>query len=449
MPQLPPDFQFGVATSSYQIEGGVTEGGRGRSVWDDFCDRSGVIADGSNGDVACDSYHRFGEDIELMSGLGVDAYRFSIAWPRVLPDGTGSVNQAGLDYYDRLVDALCAKGIQPAATLFHWDLPSALEVDGGWLQRDTAEAFADYARIVIARLGDRVSQWMTLNEPNVFTSLGYSTGIHAPGRTLGLYALPVAHHLMLGHGLAVSALRAGGACSVGLAGNHTVVWPRSDSEADRGAAELFDTMWNRIYTDPILLGRYPEGIAAVMPGPVDIDLSVISAPIDFYGVNYYNPTCVGIPGNGSNIGANVASDLPFDHYPITGYPVTDFGWPVVPQGLTDVLTMLKERYGDRLPPVYITENGACYNDGPDANGVVADTGRIDYYNSHIRAVADAIDLGVDVRGYFAWSLLDNFEWAEGYSKRFGLVHVDFDTLVRTPKQSYAWYADLIARTKQA
>lgn len=447
MPQLPKDFLFGVATAAYQIEGATEADGRGSSVWDDFCRRPGAILDGSDGRIACDSYHRFGEDVALMSHLGVDAYRFSVAWPRILPAGTGEVNQEGLDYYDRLVDALCEAGIAPAATLFHWDLPSALEAEGGWLQRDTAEAFAHYARIVAERLADRVAMWMTLNEPNVHTSLGYSTGIHAPGRTLGLYALPAAHHLLLGHGLAVGALRAAGATRIGLAQNHTVVWPASEDEPDRAAAGLFDTMWNHLYGDPVLLGAYPEGIAAMMPGPVEHDLKIMAAPLDFYGVNYYNPTRVGSPQPGEVVGANVASDLPFAVEPIEGYPQTDFGWPVVPAGMTEVLRRLVDRYGEKLPPIYVTENGCAYNIGPDADGVIADTERIAFYEGHLAAVAEAIEAGVDVRGYFAWSLLDNFEWAEGYTKRFGLVHVDFETLARTPKQSYAWFADLIRSTR--
>ncbi len=262
MPKLPQDFLFGVATASYQIEGGAHADGRGRSVWDDFCARPGTILDGSDGAVACDSYHRYAEDVALMSELGVDAYRFSISWPRIVPEGTGRINLAGLDYYDRLVDELCERGIKPAATLFHWDLPSPLEVDGGWLQRETAEHFAEYARVVAERLADRVAMWMTVNEPNVVTSLGYSTGVHAPGRTLGLYALPAAHHLLLGHGLAAGALRAAGAQSVGIAQNHTIVWPASESEADQASAALFDTIWNRMYAEPVLLhGAYPDGIA--------------------------------------------------------------------------------------------------------------------------------------------------------------------------------------------
>lgn len=447
MPKLPQDFLFGVATASYQIEGGAHADGRGRSVWDDFCARPGTILDGSDGTVACDSYHRYGEDVALMSELGVDAYRFSISWPRIVPEGTGRVNLAGLDYYDRLVDELCERGIKPAATLFHWDLPSPLEVDGGWLQRETAEHFAEYARVVAERLADRVAMWMTVNEPNVVTSLGYSTGVHAPGRTLGLYALPAAHHLLLGHGLAAGALRAAGAQSVGIAQNHTIVWPASESEADQASAALFDTMWNRIYSEPVLLGRYPDGIASMMPGPVEHDLKIIAAPLDFYGVNYYNPTMVGSPHAGEVVGGNVASDLPFAIHDISGYPTTDFGWPVVPEGLTAVLRQLRERFGERLPPVFITENGCAYNTIPDPSGAVVDTDRISFYDSHLQAVSAAIEAGVDVRGYFAWSLLDNFEWAEGYTKRFGLVHVDFDTLARTPKASYAWFADRIRATR--
>jgi len=447
VPQLPQDFLFGVATAAYQIEGAVTEDGRGRSVWDDFCDRPGAIVDGSSGASACDSYHLYKEDVDLMAGLGIDAYRFSISWPRIQPDGFGAVNQAGLDYYDRLVDALLARGIRPAATLFHWDLPSPLEAEGGWLQRETAEAFADYARIVAERLADRVAMWTPVNEPNIVTSLGYSTGMHAPGRTLGLYALPAAHHLLLGHGLAVGALRAAGAKSVGCAQNHTVVWPTSQEESDVAAADLFDTIFNRMYAEPILHGTYPDGIAQMMPGPVEHDVKIIGAPLDFYGFNYYNPTLVGSPHAGERIGAEIAVDLPFSRHEIQGYPMTDFGWPVVPEGLLAVMRQLRERYGDRLPPLFVTENGCAYNTGPDDKGVVMDTERVTFYDGHLAAVSQAIAEGIDVRGYFAWSLMDNFEWAEGFTKRFGLVYTDFETQQRIPKLSYDWYADLIRRTK--
>ncbi|GAA1755052.1 GH1 family beta-glucosidase [Nostocoides vanveenii] len=442
---LPADFLFGVSTASYQIEGAVDAEGRGRSVWDDFCDRPGVIVDGSSGAVACDSYHRYAEDVELMAQLGAAAYRFSVSWSRVLPQGRGPINQAGLDYYDRLVDALCAEGIKPAATLFHWDLPSTLEAEGGWLSRSTAEAFGTYAGVLADRLGDRVAMWMPVNEPVVHANLGYALGLHAPGRALGMGALPVYHHLMLGHGLAVAALRAAGVAAVGCANNHTPVWVASDADADQAAAGLYDTLHNRMFADPILLGSYPAPFAELVPGPVADDLQLIGAPLDFYGFNYYNPTLVGAPGTGDDT-YGAAGGLPFSMHQIEGYPVTDFGWPVVPAGLTEVLVQMKERYPD-IPPIHITENGCAYGAAPDADGVAADPGRIDYLSSHLGAVADARAQGVDVAGYFCWSLLDNFEWAEGYTKRFGLVHIDFDTLARTPRTSFDWYADFIRRTR--
>ncbi|HET7277033.1 MAG TPA: family 1 glycosylhydrolase [Dermatophilaceae bacterium] len=456
MATLPQDFLFGTATASYQVEGAVTEGGRGRSVWDDFCDRPGAIRDGSSGTVACDHYHRYADDIALMKELGADAYRFSIAWPRIQPDGTGPANAEGLAFYDRLVDGLLEAGITPAATLFHWDLPSALEAGGGWLVRETALRFAEYAAIVAGHLGDRVRMWMPVNEPVIVTLLGYATGVHAPGRTLMLDAMPVAHHLLLGHGLAVQALRAAGAGSVGCAHNHTPVWPGSDDPADRGAADVYDVLHNRLFADPVLLGSYPSGMADGMPGPVAEDLAIISAPLDFFGFNYYRPTRVGAvdgPAARAAGGAGPADlelsglpALPFAMLPIEGYPRTGFGWPVVPEGLHEQLLILRDRYGDRLPPVFVTENGCAHAGGPGPDGKVHDPERITYLESHLDAVARAREDGVDVRGYFCWSLLDNFEWAEGYTQRFGLVHVDYDTLRRTPKDSFAWFAQRIRET---
>jgi beta-glucosidase len=430
-PRLPQDFRFGTSTAAYQIEGAVEEDGRGRSVWDTFCDEPGRIVDGSSGAVACDHYHRHAEDVALLRQLGVDGYRFSIAWPRIQPTGSGPANENGLGFYDRLVDELVEAGVAPMATVFHWDLPQSLEDDGGWLNRDTAQRFAEYAAIVGERLGDRVEHWCPVNEPNVVTMLGYATGQHAPGRRLLLDALPVAHHLLLGHGLAVQALRAAGVRQVGTATNHAPVWPESDSEEDCAAADLFDGLWNRLFADPVLLGRYPEGFEATMPAPagatLDDDLAIIGQPLDFYGLNYYNPHHVA--------GAAEGAEIPFEQRPLPGYPTTDFGWPVVPDGLREVLVQLVERYPG-IPPILITENGCSY-------GVLDDQARIDYLDSHLRAVAQAIEQGVDVRGYYCWSLVDNFEWAEGYTQRFGLVHVDFETQVRTPRRSFGWYADTV------
>jgi beta-glucosidase len=439
-PRFPPGFAWGVATAAYQIEGAVTADGRGESVWDTFCRRPGAIRDGHTGDVADDHYHRWPEDVALMAGLGVDTYRFSLAWPRIQPTGSGAVNPAGLDFYDRLVDSLVANGITPMPTLFHWDLPQPLEDAGGWLSRDTAHRFADFASIAASRLADRVPLWITLNEPFVVTALGYALGVHAPGRTLMLHALPTAHHQLLGHGLAVAALRAAGVRQVAIANNYAPAWAATDSPADLVATAAYDTLHNLLYTDPLLLGSYPD-LGALGVGPtgldcvLDGDLAVISAPIDALGVNYYAPTRLSAPQD---------DGLPFQLQPIDGYPMTAFGNPVVPAGLAELLTSLASRYGEQLPPVYITENGCSFADVPDGSGQVDDQQRIGYLDGHIRAVAAAMAAGVDVRGYLVWSLLDNFEWAEGYNQRFGLVHVDYATLRRTPKASFGWYREVIA-----
>jgi beta-glucosidase len=440
MPRFPGDFVWGVATSSYQIEGAVAEDGRGESVWDVFCRRPGAVKDGDTGDVAADHYHRWPGDVELMAELGLTAYRLSIAWPRVQPEGKGPAHGPGLDFYDRLTDALLARGITPVPTLFHWDLPQPLEDGGGWLVRDTAHRFADYAGLAADRLADRIPMWITLNEPFVVMAFGYALGIHAPGRELMLGALPVAHHQLLGHGLAASALRSAGVRQVVITSNHAPAWPATDDPADVAAAQAYDTLQNRMFADPVLLGSYPDlsafGIGADgLDCVLDGDLAVISDPLDGYGVNYYNP---------ARLSALPGSPLPFRMEPIPGYPVTAFGWPVVPAGLTELLTMFKDRYGDRLPPVYVTENGCSVNDEVSADGTIDDQPRISYLDAHVRATHAAMTSGVDVRGYFAWSLMDNFEWSEGYTQRFGLVHVDFETQRRTPKASFGWYRDLIA-----
>ncbi|MFE3264680.1 GH1 family beta-glucosidase [Streptomyces sp. NPDC059215] len=428
LPQFPPGFLWGVSTSAHQIEGAVQE--RDPSVWDAFTAEPGRVKDGSTAAVACDHYHRYPEDVALLADLGVDAYRFSISWPRVNSPG-------GLDFYDRLVDALCAAGVRPVPTLFHWDLP--LELD--WLDRDTAERFAEYAGVVAARLGDRVRKWITLNEPAEHTLLGHALGAHAPGRRLLFDALPVAHHQLLAHGLAVRALRAAGAGDIGIANSHGPTWAASPSREDVEAADFYDVLLNRLFADPLLLGRYPEGVGELMPGhpgDVEADLKVIAEPLDWYGINYYQPTRVGAP-QGTEIefgGLTLPAELPFSVRQLEGYPVTDFGWPVVPEALTELLVGFRERYSDRLPPVVITENGCSY-EGID------DQERIAFLDGHVRALHRASEQGVDVRGYFVWSLLDNFEWAEGYARRFGLVHVDYDTLRRTPKASYAWLRDAL------
>ncbi|MEJ8669277.1 GH1 family beta-glucosidase [Streptomyces sp. MS1.AVA.1] len=425
IPQFPAGFLRGVSTSAHQIEGAVDE--REPSVWDTFTAGPGRVKDGSTAAVACDHYHRYPQDVALLADLGVNAYRFSISWPRVN-------TPKGLDFYDRLVDELCAAGVRPVPTLFHWDLPVALD----WLERDTASRFAEYVAVVAERLGDRVKKWITLNEPAEHTLLGHALGTHAPGRQLLFDALPVAHHQLLAHGLAVRALRAAGATDIGIANSHGPTWPASQEPADLEAADFYDVLLNRLFADPLLLGQYPDGIGELMPGDVEADLLVIAEPLDFYGVNYYAPTRVGAP-QGTEIefgGISMPAELPFSVREIEGVPTTDFGWPVVPEGLTELLTGFRERYGDRLPPVVITENGCSY-EGID------DQERIAYLDGHIRALHRAVEAGVDVRGYFVWSLLDNFEWAEGYARRFGLVHTDYETLTRTPKASYGWLRDVL------
>ncbi|MES9604110.1 MULTISPECIES: GH1 family beta-glucosidase [Actinomadura] len=431
---LPENFRWGVATAAYQIEGAVAEDGRGPSTWDTFSHTPGRTRDGHTGDVACDHYHRWPEDVALMAGLGVDAYRFSIAWPRVQPSGSGAVNAKGLDFYDRLVDGLLAAGVAPAATLYHWDLPQPLEDAGGWMERDTAYRFAEFSYLAAERLSDRVDMWITLNEPVVVTAYGYAFGVYAPGRTLLLDALPTAHHQLLGHGLAVNALRSRGARTVGLTNHYSPAW--AASPADRPAADAFDAFMNRLFTDPVLLGRYPD-LMGDAPFIRSEDMSVIASPIDFLGVNYYHPTRIATPAEGP---------LPFDIVDITGFPTTGMGWPIVPDAFLDLLRTLDSRYD--LPPVYITENGCSFADEPGPDGAVDDPSRIAFLDAHIAAVRTAVDEGVDIRGYFTWSLLDNFEWAEGYHPRFGLVHVDYETQKRTPKTSYGWYRDLIASSRR-
>ncbi|MGW5235408.1 GH1 family beta-glucosidase [Streptomyces nodosus] len=423
IPRFPDGFLWGVSTSAHQIEGAAEE--REPSVWDVFTAEPGRVKDGSTAAVACDHYHRYREDVALLAGLGVDAYRFSVSWPRVNSPG-------GLDFYDRLVDEVCAAGVQPVPTLFHWDLPAVLD----WLDRDTAYRFAEYVSVVAERLGDRVPRWITLNEPAEHTLLGHALGVHAPGRRLMFDALPVAHHQLLAHGLAVRALRAAGATRIGIANSHAPVRPASGEPADVAAAAFYDVLLNRLFADPLLLGRYPEGIGELMPGDVTADLTVIAEPLDWYGVNYYAPARVGAPlGTESGSGGlTLPAGLPFSVREIEDVPVTDHGWPVVPEALTELLTGLRGRYGDRLPPVVITENGCSY-EGVD------DQERIAFLDGHLRALHRAMAAGVEVHGYFVWSLLDNFEWAEGYARRFGLVQVDPGTLERTPKASYAWLRD--------
>ncbi|MBV2357898.1 beta-glucosidase [Streptomyces sp. J2-1] len=433
LPRFPADFLWGVSTSAHQIEGAVGE--REASVWDAFTAREGVVRDGSTAEVACDHVRRYREDVGLLAGLGVGAYRFSVSWPRVNSPG-------GIGFYDRLVDELCAAGVRPVATLFHWDLPAGLD----WLERDTAERFAAYVEVVAERLGDRVERWITLNEPAEHTLFGHALGVHAPGRALLFDALPVAHHQLLAHGLAVRALRAAGAARTGITNSHGPTWLASDDPADTEAAAFHDLLLNRLFAEPVLLGEYPDGMGELMPGSasqVAADLAVISEPLDFYGINYYAPTRVGAPLNTPSEfgGIPLPAELPFSVREITGRPVTDSGWPVVPEALTELLCGFRERYGDRLPPVVVTENGCAY-DG------LEDTERIAYLDAHIRALHAASAAGVDVRGYFVWTLLDNFEWAEGYTRRFGLVHVDRTTRRRTPKASYHWFREALREQRR-
>ena len=453
-PEFPTSFVWGTATAAYQIEGAVAEDGRGPSIWDEFCDRPGVVVGGDTGTVAADHYHRWESDIELMNQLGLDAYRLSLSWSRILPTGSGAVNAKGLDFYDRLIDRLCSAGITAAVTLFHWDLPLALQEQGGWMNRDTSYRLGEYAQVVGERLSDRVGMWMPLNEPVVHTLYGHALGVHAPGLALGFEAFQAAHHQLLGHGLAVEALRATGCTNIGIASNHAPVRAASDSPEDVMAADIYDHVVNWMFADPVLVGKYPaDEFAQLLSGPVDEDLKIIGAPLDWYGINYYEPTMIAAPVEGQGtegvLEVDLPPGLPFAPVAITGYPTTDFGWPIVPEGLGEILRTFHARFGDALPPVYITESGCSFHDAPDAAGVVDDEARIDYHDAHLRALRSAMDDGVDVRGYFVWSLLDNFEWAAGYKERFGLVHVDFDTQKRTPKTSFEWYRALIAEHKAA
>lgn len=442
---LPQDLRWSAATAAFQVEGARAEGGRGRSVWDDWVETPGQVKDGATTEPGPDSYHRYAEDVALAKELGLDRYRFGISWVRILPDGTPrNVNTAGLDYYDHVVDSLLEAGVTPFPTLYHWDLPVGIEAAGGWLERDTAERFRDYVEAVAQRLGDRVKHWYTINEPAMTTLQGYGIGDLAPGRQELFGALPTAHHQLLGHGLAAPVLRSHGAEQVGLANNHTHVRPLTNSAADQTAATVYDTIHNRLFAEPVLLGRYPDlEPLGLPPMPVqDGDMELIQGSSDFYAVNFYNPTTVAA--------APPDSPLPFDLVPTPGAPTTGFGpeWPIVPESLTALLTDLKENYPD-LPPVIISENGASFPE-PDtlaAGEVVDDADRIVYLKGHIEAVAAAQAAGVNIEEYTVWSLIDNFEWADGYTQRFGLTHVDMETGTRTPKASFEWLQRTIAATR--
>jgi beta-glucosidase len=440
---FPDGFLWGVATSAHQIEGGFGEGGRGESIWDRFAATPGNIADGSDASIACDHFHRWREDIELMRWLGIGAYRFSIAWPRVVPNGDGAVNRAGLDFYDALVNALLEADIQPFVTLYHWDLPQALQDQGGWSSRHTATAFAEYAEAVSQRLGDRVRYWATHNEPWCVTVLGHEEGHHAPGHRDPREALRVGHHVLLSHGMAAGVIRqhAPGA-EVGIVLNLTPADAATESEADREAVRRFDGGFNRWYLDPLFRARYPDDVIAdrvrrghlddpALPFVHDGDLQTIAAPLDFLGVNYYSRVVVKAGGDGEPIGVPV---VPEDQ-------LTDMGWEVFPQGLHQLLRRIAREY--QPPKIYITENGAAYGDAPDASGLIADSRRIDFLRHHLAAARRAIADGVPLHGYFTWSLLDNFEWGHGYTKRFGLYWVDYATQERRPKHSAHWYRDVV------
>ena len=435
--RFPQNFVWGVASSAYQIEGAADVDGRGASVWDDFCRIPGMVTDGSSGQVACDHYHRLDADLDLIAALGVTAYRFSISWPRIQPLGCGVPLKAGLSFYNRLVDGLLKRGIQPFATLYHWDLPSALQIQhGGWADRSTAYRFADYAAIIAKELGDRVRSFATHNEPWVTATLGHELGVFAPGLKDRGIAMQAAHHCLLSHGLAVQAIRtARPHLDVGFVLNLSPVFPASAGAADQLLASREDGLLVRWYMDVLLRGAYPADIVDYLGGDAP-DVQVgdgrsIAQPLDFIGINYYNPI------------VSVAA-RPFSPAR-TGVPVTDMGWEVAPAALTDLLVRLDLDYD--LPPLYITENGAAYKDVL-IDGAIHDEDRRAYIESHIRAVGDAIDQGIDVRGYFIWSLMDNFEWASGYTKRFGIYYVDYATQARTIKRSGQWFAQFTGAFKR-
>ncbi len=458
---LGPDFMWGAATAAYQVEGAAAEDGRGPSIWDTFSHTPGRVLGGDTGDVATDHYHRLDEDLDLMRRLQIGAYRFSISWPRVQPGGTGPVNPAGLDFYSRLVDGLLERGIAPVATLYHWDLPQELDDAGGWPARDTALRFAEYARLVGTALADRVRVWTTLNEPWCSAFLGHASGVHAPGRTDPAASLAAAHHLNLAHGLAVRELRAviPTGVDVSVALNVHQIRPASDSDEDADAARRVDAVGNRVFLGPMLDGAYPADLlddtASITDWSFvqDGDEALASAPVDLLGVNYYTPTVVaawdgasprqGSGGHGDGAGSPWpgCDDVEFPRQP---GPTTAMGWAIDAGGLEDVLLRLHRDHPDL--PLMITENGAAFPDVVE-DGRVHDNARIAYLADHLGAVGRARASGVDVRGYFVWSLLDNFEWAYGYSRRFGIVHVDYDTLRRTPKDSAAWYRDVIAASR--
>ncbi len=445
--RFPENFLWGVATAAYQIEGAVNEDGRGPSIWDTFSHTPGKVLHSDTGDIACDHYHRLEEDLDLMASLGIRAYRFSVAWPRIQPEGSGLANQKGLDFYRRLVAGLRERSIEPTLTLYHWDLPQALEDRGGWTVRETSERFAEYAGIVYEALKGEVGAWITLNEPWVSAWLGYGAGVHAPGRRDISEALAATHHLLLGHGLAVENMRSlGGNDRIGITLNLSPVRAASEDAADTEAARLVDGNANRLYLDPLFRGAYPEDMLQHYASESDFsfvrdgDLETIAAPLDFLGVNYYMRHTVRAAaeeGRSRFPGMRAEMLIP------PGAQTTAMGWPVEPDALTELLVRIDREYTQ--VPIYITENGAAFYDYADPEGDVDDEERIEFLDSHFRAAHEAIEQGVNLAAYFVWSLLDNFEWAEGYSKRFGIVYVDYPTQRRIPKMSARWYADVIRR----
>ena len=437
--EFPAEFLWGSATSAYQVEGSPLADGAGPSIWQRFCHTPNMVRDGDTGDIACDHYRRYRDDVALMRELGLNAYRFSISWSRVLPAGRGAINTKGLDFYERLVDTLLQHGIEPMVTLFHWDLPAALDDLGGWLNPDVAHWFADYASVVFRKLDGRVKLWATLNEPWVVTDGGYLHGALAPGHRNRFEAPIAAHQLMRAHGRAVQAYRSEGKHRIGVVVNLEPKYPASDDPGDRAATARADAYMNRQFLDPMLLGRYPDELAEIFgeawPSWPAEDLELIKQPIDFVGINYYTRSVTRFDRDAWPLRAAAVRQ--------TRATYTETGWEVFPQGLTDVLAWVKQRYGN--PTLYLTENGAAFFDPPTAEGErIADPLRVDYLRKHLTAAHEAIRSGVDLRGYFAWSLLDNFEWSLGYSKRFGIVHVDFVTQDRTPKDSARLYSKVIA-----
>ncbi|MBO0736655.1 MAG: beta-glucosidase [Alphaproteobacteria bacterium] len=432
---FPDGFVWGASTAAYQIEGAVKEDGRGPSIWDTFSHLPDKVSGGETGDIACDHYHRWPEDLALMRELGIGAYRLSTAWPRILPEGRGRPNPKGLEFYDRLIDAVMAEGIEPWICLYHWDLPQALEDRGGWQNRDVASWFAEYSAMTVRRLGDRVKYWATFNEPNAAAVLGYAEGVHAPGIRGRTTALAAIHVMNLAHGLGVEAVRSERAdLRIGNIYNFHPREPASEHEQDERAAVMLDALWNRSFPDPQTRGSYPEPLAAEMEALVQPgDFDIIKQRPDYFAFNHYTRSST-----------RHDPDHPFEAGtvpPAPGRPVTDMGWEIAPEALRAVLVEVKERYSGNLP-VYILENGAAFPDRIDEDGRIRDEPRIAYLRDYLAAVLDAIAAGVPVRGYFVWSLLDNFEWRFGYGKRFGLVHVDFATLERRLKDSFHFYGEL-------